>query len=152
MGIMRRLSSFLFCALTVIGSAGCGSSATSPTSTATTTNSYTLTGSLPAAVNGVPQIRSQAFLLSQGASVMLRLTSAAETMLDGTTLSTAVVGLGLGTVTNGVCTVLPGAAITASYSADVQLTWAMPQGTDCVQVSDVTTQQGPINYTITLTY
>lgn len=152
MGIMRRLSSFLFCALTVIGSAGCGSSPASPTSSTATANSYALTGVLPAAVNGVPQSQPQAFFLSQGATVLLRLTSASEAMLDGTTLSTVAVGLGLGTVTNGVCTVLPGAAITASSSADVQLTWAMPPGTDCVQVSDVTVQQGPVNYTITLNY
>jgi len=149
---MRRLSSFLSCALFVIGSAGCGSSPASPTTSTAATNSYALTGLLPAAVNGVPQSQSQAFLLGQGATVLLRLTSASEAMLDGTTLSTVAVGLGLGTVTNGVCTVLPGAAVTASYSADVQLTFAMPAGNDCVQVSDVTVQQGPVSYTITLTY
>lgn len=103
-------------------------------------------------MNGVPQSFSSAFLLPSAGTVTVTLTSAVETMLDGSALSTVTVGVGLGTMTNGVCAVTPGAYITTASGTSAQMAWAMPAGTDCVQVSDVTVQEGAVAYAITLTY
>ena len=148
---MHRLSTFLIASAFAIASSACGSS--SPTTPTTTTpNSYALLGKLSAAINGVPQSRVHEFLLGSGATVSITLASAIETMLDGTTLSTVTLGVGLGTVTNGVCTVIPGAYVAVPSGTSAQMAWAMPQGTNCVKLSDVTVQEGPVAYTITMTY
>jgi hypothetical protein len=146
---MRPLSSFVIAILLAAASGGCGSSSTSPTSVG---SSYLLFGKLPAAIAGVPQTSAQTFQMSAAATVTLTLTSAVETMLDGTALSTINVGVGLGTVTNGVCTVLPGAFVNTVAGTAAQMAWPMPAGSDCLQISDVTTLEGPVAYTVKLTY
>lgn len=92
------------------------------------------------------------FLLGAGATVTLTLTSAVETLLDGTTTSTINLGVGLGTMANGRCTVLPGAFVNTASATAAQMAWPMPAGTNCVEVSDVTVLEGPVAYAITLTY
>ncbi len=153
--MIRRLSSFVL-ALVVLpalfASIGCGSTTSSPTSPTTVSNSYALLGKVPAAVSGVPQSFAHIFLLPAGATMSLTLTSATEVMLDGSVVSTVPLGVGLGTVTNGVCTVLPGAFVNTASATSPQMAWPMPAGTDCVLVSDVTVQEGAVSYAITLTY
>lgn len=145
---MRSLSTFMVVALAA-SAAGCGSS--SPT-TPTSTIGYTLLGQIPAAVNGAPETRSHTFLLSAQAAVSITLTSASEALLDGTTSTTVSLGLALGTMSNGACAPIDGAAVTTASGTSAQLTWTLPAGADCVQVSDVTIQEGPVNYAISLTY
>ena len=53
---------------------------------------------------------------------------------------------------SGVCTIIPGAYITTASGSTAQMAWSMPAGTNCVQISDVTVQEGPVSYTVTLTY
>ena len=149
---MRRLSSFLLCLCLPIAAAACGSSSTSPSTTADSTTGYRLSGTLAAAVSGVPQKSTHVFLLSAGATVTVTLTSAVETLLDGTTTSTINVGVGLGTMSNGTCTVLPGAFVNTASATAANMAWTMPAGTNCVEVSDVTVLEGPVAYAITLTY
>lgn len=144
---MKRLSSF--CLLLALSSASaCGSTATSPT---TENDTYALLGSVAAAVDGVAQQCSHTFLLPTAKKVTITLTSAVETMLDGTANSTVTLGLGLGTVVNNVCTVTPGAYVTAAGSTTAQMAWPMAAGTNCVLVSDVTMQEGPVAYQISMT-
>lgn len=147
---MRTLSTLVIVASAL--AAGCGSSSDTPTTPTDYGNSYSIIGTVPAPVDGVPQARTHSFLLSADSSVQVTLTAASETMTDGTTLSTVVVGVGLGTMSNGVCAVIPGAAISTASGTNVQLVWTMPAGADCVQLSDVTTQQGPVAYTLNLKY
>ena len=147
---MRTLSTFVIVASAL--AAGCGSSSDTPTAPTDYGNSYAITGTVPAPIDGVPQVRTHGFLLSADSSVQVTLTAASETMADGTTLATVALGVGLGTMTNGVCTIVPGAATSTPSGTNVQLVWAMPQGTDCVQLSDVTTQEGPVAYTLSIKY
>lgn len=151
---MRQLSSFLLCSLLAISASGCGSdSTTSPTTPSTTsTFVYTLLGTVPAAVDGVTKSNTHQFLLGSSTAVSVVLTSATEALVNGTTLTTVVMGLGLGTVTNGVCVVPAGSTIQATYSADVQLTKTLPQGVGCLVVSDVTVQEGPVTYQVGLKF
>jgi len=87
-----------------------------------------------------------------GGSVTVTLTSAVETLPDGTLLPTVTMGLGIGTVTNGGCTLLAGAFATAQGSATPQLSGSLSAGTYCVQVSDVTNQLGPVSYAVAVTH
>ena len=151
---MRQLSSLVICSLLAVTASGCGSdSTTSPTTPSTTsTFVYTLVGTVPAAVDGVRRSNTHQFVLGSSSAVSLVLTSATEALVDGTTLTTVVMGIGLGSVANGVCVVPAGSTIQATYSADVQLTKTLPQVTGCVVVSDVTVQEGPVTYQIGLKF
>jgi hypothetical protein len=136
--------------IAVVPVAGCSSATTSPSTPAG--NSYTISGTVVAVVDGVRQSQSRNFLLDADYSVSVTLTSAVETMLDGTTLSTVVMGVSLGFVSDGVCKAIPGAAVTVAGSSAVQLVWIMPAGTDCLQISDATTQEGPVAYSASISY
>ncbi len=146
---MRPLSS-LCVTFIAAASISCGSS--SPTAPTSVGNSYAVVGSVAAAIDGVRQSRTHNFLLDAQYAAAVTLTSAAETMLDGTVLSTVVMSISLGTVSDGVCQLIPGAGVTVSAGSSAQLLWTMPAGTDCIRVSDATTQEGPVAYGLSISY
>ncbi|MGC4085541.1 MAG: hypothetical protein QM736_26310 [Vicinamibacterales bacterium] len=141
-----------------LGAAACSGSTTSPTTTSTTTSTATLvnevvTGTVPVPVNGVLQASSSPFTIAaSGGAIAVTLTSAVETMPDGTLLPTVTMGLGIGAWSNGTCTLLSGGFTTAQASATAQLSGTINSGAYCVQVSDVTNQVGPVAYAVALSH
>ena len=64
-------------------------------------------------MNGALQNSFNTFVVGTGGgSVTVTLTSAVETLPDGTLLPTVTMGLGIGTMTSGGCTLLAGAFTT----------------------------------------
>jgi len=76
-----------------------------------------------------------------------------ETFPDGTLLPTVTMGLGVGTVNSGTCALLSNAFTTAQGGSAPQLSGTISaNGTYCVQVSDVSTQVGPVNYSLLVSH
>jgi hypothetical protein len=145
------LKHFALVALVVVlTTAACdSSSSTSPTASPAVSNS-TLSGIVPAAVNGVRQSVSGNFTVGQGGGmVTVTLTSAVETFPDGTLNHDVVVGLAVGTPTGTTCS-LPAGSTPALFQAGAvaSISGALNAGIYCVQVSDQTVQQGPAAYTV----
>jgi hypothetical protein len=140
----------------VVFVAACGGSSSSPTaaSTTQTVTNDVLSGTVPPPVNGVLQSSFNSFIVGQGGgAIAITLTSAIETFPDGTLLPTVTMGLGVGTVTNGACTLLANAFTTAQGGSAPQLSGTLgSNGTYCVQVSDVSTQVGPVNYSVLVSH
>jgi hypothetical protein len=134
----------------VLTTAACdSSSSTSPTASPAVSSS-TLSGIVPAAVNGVRQSVSGNFTVGQGGGmVTVTLTSAVETFPDGTLNHDVVVGLAVGTPTGTTCS-LPAGSTPALFQAGAvaSISGALNAGAYCVQVSDQTVQQGPAAYTV----
>jgi hypothetical protein len=148
------LKHFALVALVVVlTTAACdSSSSTSPTASPAVSNS-TLSGIVPAAVNGVRQSVSGNFTVGQGGGmVTVTLTSAVETFPDGTLNHDVVVGLAVGTPTGMTCS-LPVGSTPALFQAGAvaSISGALNAGIYCVQVSDQTVQQGPAAYTVVVT-
>jgi hypothetical protein len=134
----------------VLATAACDSSSSTSPTVSPTTSSSTLSGTVPAAVSGVRQSVSGNFTVGQGGGmVTVTLTSAAETLPDGTLNREVVVGLAVGTPTGTTCS-LPAGSTPAlvQASAVASISGALKAGTYCVQVSDQTVQQGPAAYTV----
>lgn len=144
--------------LIAAAASACGGSATSPsTTTSTTTATVTnevLTGTVVAPVDGVLQSSFKTFVVNaSGGTLTVTLTSAVESMPDGTLLATVAMGLGVGTVTDGACTLVSGAFTTAQAGASPQLSGSsVAAGTYCVQLSDVTNQLGPVSYAVAVAH
>jgi len=136
--------------------AGCSGSSTSPTTTTTPTGNVTnevFTGTVPAASNGVLASMSSPFTVAVGnGNLSVTLTSAVETMPDGTMLSTVTMGLALGTWSNGTCTVQTTTFTPAQGSSVAQLSGTIAAGSYCVQVSDITNQVGPVAYAVAVSH
>ncbi len=130
----------------------CGSS-TPVAATSTTTQNLitdTLTGIVPAAVNGVAQSDSKPFTVGQGGgAVSVTLTSAVETYPDKTTNATVVMGMAVGTPSGSSCVLAAGTALTPFQAgASATLSGTVAAATYCVQLTDVTIQTGPVQYTV----
>ncbi len=156
---MRSTNIALSLVVVALASAACGSSPTTPTlTTSTTTSTVTLinevlTGTVPVPVDGVLQSAQNTFVVGQGGgSVAITLTSAVETLPDGTFLPTVTMGLGVGTLTGDTCTLLSGAFTPAQASGTAQLTGSLGAGTYCLQVSDVSNQLGPVLYAVAVSH
>jgi hypothetical protein len=123
---------------------------TTTTSASPTLATETDTGTVPAAVNGVPQSASNNFTVGQGGgTVTVTLTSAVETLPGGMLNSTVSMGLGVGTPSGTTCTLLPGTAPSIFQAgAAATLSGNLGTGAFCVEVLDVTVQQGPVVYTV----
>lgn len=63
-----------------------------------------------------------------------------------------VMGIGLGTVADSLCTLLPGASTNAQPGAAAQLAGIVSTGTLCADVYDVGNQTTPVSYTLTVTH
>jgi hypothetical protein len=119
------------------------SSTTTPTSVTTTTD--VVTGTVPAPVNGALQSAFNPFTVGQsGGTVTVTLTSAVETLPNGTLLTNPNMGLGIGTLANGVCTLIANDFNIATPGS--QFTGTLAAGSYCVQLSDVSNQLGPVAY------
>jgi len=135
--------------------AGCDnqSSTAATTSTTQTLATDVLLGSVPAPVNGVLQSGSNPFTVGQGGgTVSVTLTSAVETLPGGALLPTVVMGLGIGTPTGLTCTIISGGSTTAQGGSSPQLSGSLNAGSYCVQVSDVTSQVGPVAYAVAVSH
>jgi hypothetical protein len=134
----------------VLAIAACDSSSSTSPTTSTIINSSTVSGTVPAAVNGVPQSVFSTFTVGQGGGmVTLTLTSAVETFPNGTLNPDVVVGLAVGTATGTTCT-LPAGSTPALFQAGAMTSMSgrLNAGAYCVQVSDQTVQPGPTVYTV----
>lgn len=153
--LMRLMLAFLSVGAVVVA-AVCSSSASSPTTTTATqtvTNDV-LSGTVSPPIGGVLQSSFNTFVVGQGGgAISVTLTSAIETFPDGTLLPTVTMGLGVGSVTDNTCVPLSSAFTTAQAGSVAQLTGTISaNGTYCVQVSDVSTQVGPVNYSVLVSH
>jgi len=136
----------------VLTTVACSSSSTSsPVTTAPSTNTITVTGVVPAAVNGVGQSDPvlHAFNVGQsGGTVTFTLTSAVETFPGGTLVPGIVMGLAVGTPTAATCSLTAGVTPTLVQAGPTGISGTLNGGAYCVQISDATIQQGPVAYTL----
>ena len=149
--VIRQIALVLAAAAVV--STGCNRSVrlAGPSETGQTVITEVLTGTVVPPVNSVLQKTFRTFIVGQGGGpVTITLTSAVLTRPDGTTQATVPVGLGAGTVVDGACVVLPTAYVVTQAGTIPQLSGNLAVGTYCVQVSDVTTQVGPVVFSITV--
>ncbi len=112
-----------------------------------------LTGTVAPPVGGIPQKVTKNFVVGQGGGeVTVTLTSAVQTLTDGSMQTTVTMGLGVGTVVDSVC-IVPSTAFTTTQSGtSPQLAGNLQEGTYCVEVSDVTMQEGPVAFSVTVTH
>jgi hypothetical protein len=129
---------------------GGGSNSNSTTAPTQSIATETLSGTVPAAVNGAPQTAFNSFTVGQGGgSVSVTLTSAIEALPGGTVNSSVAMGLGVGNVSGASCTLLAGTASSiVSAGASATLSGTLSAGAYCVLISDVTIQPGPVTYTV----
>jgi hypothetical protein len=131
---------------------GSGSSTTTPSASQTFTTEI-FTGTVPPPLNGVLQNASNNFTVGQGGGqISATLTSAVETLPDGSLLATVAVGLGVGTPSGNTCSLLANAFTIAQAGSTAQLSGTVQAGSYCVQVSDVTNQLGPVAYAVAVTH
>ena len=143
----------------LLGAAACGSSTTTATSPTTTTQNVitdVLTGTVQPPVNGSLQSTVNTFVVGQGGgTVTITLTSAIETLANGTVLSPITMGIGAGTPNpDGTCGLFANSFVTVqpSSSSTPSLQGSLSPGTFCVQVTDVTNQLGPVSYTVVVAH
>ena len=138
----------LFPALTAIACGNGSSSSTTPTTPSQTLGTDILVGTVPPPVNGVLQSDFKPFAVGQGGGqVSVTLTSAVETLPGGTLLTTVTMGLAVGTLSGTTCTIFP-PSVTAQGGSTAQLSGSLAAGSYCVQVSDVTSQLGPVAWAV----
>ena len=138
-------------ATAAVVSTGCDRSVrlAGPSETGQTIITEVLTGVVAPPVSDVLQKTFKTFTVGQGGGpVTITLTSAVLTRPDGTTLATVQMGLGAGTPSNGTCVIPTGSYVVTPAGASPQLVGSLSAGVYCVQVSDVTTQVGPVAFSI----
>lgn len=132
-----------------------GSSSSSSTTTAPsqTISTDVLTGTVAAPVGGVPQSATNGFNVGQGGgAVTVTLTSATETLANGSLLPNIVMGLAVGSSAITGCTPLANSFTTAQPSSTPQLSGTLAAGSYCVILSDVTNQLGPVAYAVAVSH
>ncbi len=148
----------LIVSVAVLASACSSSNTSTPASPSPTLTTDILTGVVQPPVNGALQSSFGTFVVGQGGgTVSLTLTSAVETLPGGALLPTVTMGLAVGSLvvnagTPTTCTPLTNAFTTAQGGATAQLTGTLAAGTYCAQVSDVTSQVGPVAYAIAVAH
>ena len=141
----------LFLALTAVACDN-GSSSTTPTTPSQTLGTDILVGTVPPPVNGVLQSDFKSFAVGQGGGqVSVTLTSAVETLPGGSLLTTVTMGLAVGTLSGTTCTIFP-PSITAQGGSTAQLSGSLAAGSYCVQVSDATSQLGPVAWAVAVVH
>jgi hypothetical protein len=144
-------TALLLAALTVLAS-GCDRSVTllAPEVTIFT---EVLTGTVAPPVGDTLQRATHPFTVGQtGGDVTVTLTSAVQTLPDGSLVTNMSMGLGVGTMVGGVCQVAVTAYVTTRPATTPQLGGGLNPGTYCVQVSDITVQTGPVAFSVTVTH
>jgi len=140
--------------LLAASSLACGGDSSSSTLPTTPTNavSDTLVGTVGAPINSTLQTAFNTFNSGAG-TVSVTLTSAVESMPDGTKLANVVMGVGIGTPSGSSCALMSSNAFaTAQPSSTVILSGTVAAGTYCVQMSDVTNQLGPVSYAVVVNH
>jgi hypothetical protein len=143
----------LVLATAAVVSTGCDRSVrlAGPSETGQTIITEVLTGTVPPPVNQVLQKTFVTFTVGQGGGpVTITLTSAVQTRPDGTLQPTVQMGLGAGTTANGACVVPQGSYVVTTAGTTPHLSGSLTAGVYCVQVSDVTTQVGPVAFSVTI--
>ncbi len=139
----------------IVAASACSGSNNSSSTTAPTQNITTdvLTGTVLPPVNGVLQSSVNNFTVGQGGgNVSVTLTSATETLPNGTLLTTVAMGLAVGSSSITGCTPLANSFTTAQASGTAQLTGSLNAGSYCVIVSDITNQVGPVAYAVAVSH
>jgi hypothetical protein len=140
----------------VLTTVACSSgSTTSPVTTAPSTNTFNISGVVPAPVNGVQQTDSHTFNVGQTGTVTITLTAAVEMFANGTLNPAVYVGVAVGSPAGATCTVAAGAtpsSLSAGAGSMNQISGTLNAGAYCLQVSsgDQTIVQGPVAYTIVI--
>jgi len=112
-----------------------------------------LTGTVDPPVEGVAQGVTRTFVVGQGGGeVTVTLTSAVETLPNGSTQANVTMGLGVGTLVDSLCVVPASAFLQTQPGTSPHLAGTLEEGTYCVRVSDVTTQTGPVAFSVTVTH
>lgn len=148
---MRKAVSGLALAAALASVAACGGGSNSSPVVPTTTITDTVTGVVPAPINGVFQSSSNNFTVGQsGGGVTIILSSAVERLADGSIFSTSpVMGLGVGTPSGSTCTLSASTPIFPTQpGATSGIAASLNPGSYCVQVSDQSNQLGPVSYTL----
>jgi hypothetical protein len=134
----RFLAGFVLLACSACSGGSSGGAPTTPSTPPLPPTSETFTGTVP--VGG-----------SDSHSFVVKLSNGLLTA--NLTAATVPMGLGIGTFSNGVCSVLSGGAVIATASTTAQLTGTNIQnGTYCVQVFDVGNQTADVTYSVTVTH
>jgi 1,6-anhydro-N-acetylmuramate kinase len=139
-----------------LATAGCNQSVTlyQPTVPPEALITEVLTGTVAAPVTGVFQNTIKTYSVGQGGGqVTVTLTSAVQTLPDGSVQPTVPLGVGAGTVTaGGICLVAANSYVAATPGAGPHLSGSLAAGTYCIQVSGLTGQVGPVAFSITVTH
>jgi hypothetical protein len=136
-----------FACLILLASAACSGGSSSGSSTAPSTpplapTSETFTGTVP--VNG-SDVHNFNVNLSNG-QVTADLTAAGPP-------STIAMGLGIGTISNGTCTLFTNLTVVATPGSTPQTGGnSFPTGTYCVAIFDVGNQLVDVSYSVTVTH
>jgi hypothetical protein len=145
---VKRPLQILAASVLALSVAGCN---TTTNSTLPTTPQTLLTdtfmGIVPAPINGVLQSDTKTFTTTQSGTFTLTLLSAVETLPGGIPFPTVQIGIGIGTISAGTCSVPAGNSFTASSSSS-PVSGTFSPGPYCLVMSDVITQLGPVQYTI----
>jgi len=152
------MRNFFPVALVVVMTAvACSSS--SPSTAITTSPSpitVTVTGTVPAAVGGVEQSDPVLHLFTVGQSggtpgtVTFTLTSALETLPGGMVIPGVNMGIAIGAPSGTTCTLSAGVSPTFIPVSATGINASLNPGPYCIVISDVTNQQGPVNYTLVI--
>jgi hypothetical protein len=134
-------------------SGGCDRTATLVGPTNQTIITEIFDGIVGPPVNDVLQRTFRTYTVGQGGGpVTITLTSAVLTRPDGSTNAAVLMGLGAGTIVNGVCSVAVTSFVTTAAGSTPQLAGNLGEGTYCVQVSDVTSQVGAVAFSVKITH
>jgi hypothetical protein len=139
--------------LAVLTLGACSSSPAAASATSPATNSFTLSGTVGAPINGIQQFAVNDFNVGQtGGVVAITLTGGFETLSNGTVTQAVQVGVLLGTPSGAACVIAGGTTIT-QLSVGQATSGTLVNGSYCLQVSnlDQTPLQGPLAYTLVVT-
>jgi hypothetical protein len=134
-------SSFAAIALLAFSAIACGGSGAAPTTVPPAMRTTdTFSGSVP--INGSV---FHTFAVSQTGEVDVTLSAAAPS-------PTVVMGIGLGTIVESQCSLLPGASANVQPGASAQLSGIVTAGTLCAEIHDAGNQTAPVSYTLSVTH
>jgi hypothetical protein len=141
----------------VLAETACSSSdsSSSNTNAPAPTVVETLSGTVPAPVAGGPQQSSFVSFNSSGAGTgSVTLTSAIETLSNGSLSLNVVVGLQLGVPSGGGCTLAAGSTPLLTQASPSPISAPFVAGGNCILVTsgDQSAQAGPVSYTVVVVH
>jgi hypothetical protein len=127
-------------ALVAVGTIGCGSDSTSPSTPSATRTTETFSGTVQIGGSDFHSFRVSA----TGPTDV--------TLMSAGPPATTVVGLALGTASESGCAPLPGGSVNTAAGSVAQLGGLTSAGTLCVQVRDIGNLTAPITYTVSVAH